>query len=245
METNELAKALAAAQGEMKNATLNKINPHFKSKYADLAAVRDATIPALSKHGLAITQRTLFRDGNFLLVTRLEHSGGQFIESDYPLPLDVGKPQIMGSATTYARRYSWAALCGIAAEEDDDAEAAQTNGDRQSARGTAPKSAVVAAVASAMEPQNGEGGKATKEAWKGPLGRSELGKAAKAFANDLEACNDEDELIALVNSHKDLQTQIVADWPEAWYGDGGDKRGFAKRIEEIRNVCRTGQYART
>jgi hypothetical protein len=53
------------------------------------------------------------------LVTRLAHSSGQFIESTYPLPI-VDRPHIMGSAITYARRYSWAAICGIAAEEDED-----------------------------------------------------------------------------------------------------------------------------
>ena len=52
----KLAEALAAAQGEMKNAPLNKVNPHFKSKFADLASIRDASTPALSKHGIAVTQ---------------------------------------------------------------------------------------------------------------------------------------------------------------------------------------------
>lgn len=123
-EINELAKALASAQAEMSNAPLNRQNPHFKSKYADLAAVRDATIPALAKHGLALTQVTTAGDNGFALRTMLTHSSGQWLASDYPIPLS-DKPQIMGSAITYARRYSWAALCGIAAEEDDDANAAQ------------------------------------------------------------------------------------------------------------------------
>jgi hypothetical protein len=59
-----------------------------------------------------------------VLVTRLGHASGQFIDSVYPLP-NSNKPHEMGSAITYARRYSWAAICGIAAEEDDDANAAQ------------------------------------------------------------------------------------------------------------------------
>jgi hypothetical protein len=50
---NALAAALAKAQGEMKNAGLNKVNPHFKSKYADLPTIRDAVTGVLSKHGLA------------------------------------------------------------------------------------------------------------------------------------------------------------------------------------------------
>jgi hypothetical protein len=134
-----LASALAKAQLEIKNATLNKVNPHFKSRYADLAAIRDAVIPSLARHGIAMTQTTDFSpDVGFVLITTLTHSSGQFLDSYYPLPNDVSKPQVMGSAMTYARRYSLAAICGIAAEEDDDANAAaaQTNG---SAKPTYPK----------------------------------------------------------------------------------------------------------
>jgi hypothetical protein len=121
---NELAAALAAAQGEMENAALNQQNPHFKSRYADLAAIRNATIPVLAKHGLSLLQTTDFNPTDFLLTTRLMHSSGQWVESIYPIPVS-DRPHIMGSALTYARRYSWAALTGIAAEEDEDGNAAQ------------------------------------------------------------------------------------------------------------------------
>lgn len=128
---NELATALAAAQAAMTNAPLNKVNPHYKNKYADLAAIRDATLPVLNKHGLALIQTTEISDAGAVLVTRLAHKSGQWIEGVYPLPLQADKPQIMGSALTYARRYAWAAICGITADEDDDAETAskpKTNG---------------------------------------------------------------------------------------------------------------------
>lgn len=129
----ELATALASAQGEMSNAVYNRQNPHFRSKYADLASVRDATIPALSKHGLSIAQVTSFdADRSFILTTRLSHASGQWMESEYPLPLQPDKPQVMGSAQTYARRYAWASICGIAADEDDDANAVQDAGPRKS-----------------------------------------------------------------------------------------------------------------
>ena len=137
-EPSKLAEALSKAQGEMKNAVLNKINPHFKSKYADLAAVREATLPALTKHGLAITQCTVMRDGALILLTILWHPSGEQITSEYPLPNVPDKPQIMGSATTYARRYCWAAMCGIASDEDDDAEAAHTNGNKTGAAISGP-----------------------------------------------------------------------------------------------------------
>lgn len=124
----KLASALAKAQAELENATLNKINPHFKSKYADLAGIRNATAPILAKHGISVVQFTDMRDGAFFLFTRLLHESGEFMESMYPLPLATDKPQVMGSALTYARRYSWSAMCGISADEDDDANAAQRGG---------------------------------------------------------------------------------------------------------------------
>jgi ERF superfamily. len=124
---NELAAALAAAQGEMSNAAFNADNPAFKSgtsgtgyiRYANLAAIRDATIPHLSKHGLALLQTTDVNTTEMLLTTRLLHSSGQWVESIYPIPVS-DRPHVMGSALTYAKRYSWAAICGVASDKDDD-----------------------------------------------------------------------------------------------------------------------------
>jgi hypothetical protein len=117
---NELAAALAAAQGEMSNAAFNADNPAFKgTRYANLAAIRDATIPHLSKHGLALLQTTDVNTTEMLLTTRLLHSSGQWVESIYPIPVS-DRPHIMGSAITYAKRYSWAAICGVASDKDDD-----------------------------------------------------------------------------------------------------------------------------
>lgn len=122
---NELATALAAAQAEMKNAPLNKTNPHFKSRYADLAGIRDTVTPALTKHGIAIVQGTDTTDSGIVVVTKLVHKSGQWMESRFPISYD--KPQAMGSAYTYARRYSLSAMCAISADEDDDANAANSS----------------------------------------------------------------------------------------------------------------------
>ena len=97
-QINELAAALAKAQAEMKNATLNKINPHFKSKYADLAMIRDTVTPALAKNSIAVSQGIDTLDSGIVVVTRLLHSSGQWIESRIPIAYD--KPQAMGSAIT-------------------------------------------------------------------------------------------------------------------------------------------------
>ena len=121
-QIDQLATALAAAQAEMKNAKLNRINPHFKSKYADLAEIRDTVTPALSKHGIAVVNGTDATDGGLHVVTRLIHKSGQWIESRFPIAYD--KPQTMGSAITYGKRYNLAAVANIAADEDDDANSA-------------------------------------------------------------------------------------------------------------------------
>ena len=123
-QTTDLFKAFVAAQAELKNAVFDKINPHFKSKYATLAGMRDGIAPVLSKHGLAVIQGTWCEGQDAAVYTRLVHASGQWIESRYPFQID--KPQQMGSSFTYARRYGLAAICGIASEEDDDGNAAQT-----------------------------------------------------------------------------------------------------------------------
>src|SRR5688572_5865463 len=97
-QINEIAAALAKAQAGMKNAALNKVNPHFKSRYADLAGIRDTVVPTLAANGIAVVQ-TLDTDA---LLTRLLHTSGQWIESRCPIP-NVPDMQKMGSAITYAR----------------------------------------------------------------------------------------------------------------------------------------------
>lgn len=127
-EIGALAEALAKAQGELKNIEKGKINPHFKSRYADIADGLEVIRPVLSKHGLSVVQATTvnYDTGMFYLATRLMHSSGQWIESVYPL--QTGKAQEQGSAITYARRYSIFALVGVAGtDEDDDGNAANAS----------------------------------------------------------------------------------------------------------------------
>jgi len=120
-----LFAALAKAQSEFKNAPLNKINPHFKSKYADLAAIRDTVTPALAKHDLCVFQTQTTIDGQPVNVTTIAHKDGGVIQSETPICADTSKPQPYGSALTYARRYGLASICNISAEDDDDTNAAQ------------------------------------------------------------------------------------------------------------------------
>lgn len=149
----DLSGALAKAQAGMKAAAFNKINPHFKNKYADLAAVLDAIRKPLADNGLSVTQTTEIRDNGFVLVTTMRHATGQWIASEYPLPLGA-KPQEIGSAMTYARRYSLSALACIASEEDDDAESA--NGQPASTPKAKPSAVKPVAVAPPVDPETGE-----------------------------------------------------------------------------------------
>lgn len=127
---NELAAALAKAQGDFGPLVKGRENPHFKSRYADLAAVLDVIRAPLAEHALCYVQGEVLDDTGrpVRLVTRLMHSSGQWVETDYPISVTDSRggsaAQAVGSALTYARRYSLQALFGLAAE-DDDGEAAQ------------------------------------------------------------------------------------------------------------------------
>ena len=114
-----LAPALVAAQAEVENATKNASNPHFKSRYADLAEIIDTVKPVFTKHGLAVLQLPGLEDGHATVETMLVHKSGEWIAGVSGAPLQKADPQGVGSAITYLRRYSLAALAGIAQEDDD------------------------------------------------------------------------------------------------------------------------------
>ncbi|MCS7270871.1 MAG: ERF family protein, partial [Gemmataceae bacterium] len=122
-----LAKALARAQAEMKNPPKDRINPHYRSKYADLATVRDWILPVLNRHGLSVIQLPCERDGRPALFTLLLHESGEYVGACVPLRPVKDDPQGMGSALTYARRYALQAIAGVAGEDDDDGNTASGN----------------------------------------------------------------------------------------------------------------------
>ncbi len=153
--TADLSAALAKAQAGMQAAKFDKTNPHFKNKYASLAAVIDAIRKPLADNGLSYTQATEIREGGFVLVTTLRHASGQWIGSEYPLPMGA-KPQEIGSALTYARRYSLSAIACIAADEDDDAEGARTSGQTASTPAAKVSPIKPVAVEAPVDPETGE-----------------------------------------------------------------------------------------
>lgn len=154
-QTDALAAALAKAQGIMKAAPFDKTNPHFKNRYATLASVVDTIRDPLAANGLSYTQTTELREGGLVLVTTLRHSSGQWVASEYPLPL-ASKPQDLGSALTYARRYSLSAIVSIAADEDDDAEGARTSGQVNTAPAAKESPVKPQPVQAPVHPETGE-----------------------------------------------------------------------------------------
>lgn len=121
-----LAKALAKAQAVMESAKKTSTNPFLSKenskagRYADLASVWDACREPLTSNGLAVVQLVTSADKTSVTVeTRLLHEGGESISSTLTMPVEKATAQGVGSAITYARRYSLSALVGVAPDDDD------------------------------------------------------------------------------------------------------------------------------
>jgi hypothetical protein len=123
-EIGKLAEALSKAQGEMTHASKDAENPAFKrgnqaSKYADLSNIIEAIRPTFAKHGLSYVQAMKTSSECAVIVTTLMHSSGEWIDSEISIPVAAKTPHGYGSAFTYARRYSLAAMAGITQADDD------------------------------------------------------------------------------------------------------------------------------
>lgn len=168
-DIKELAEALSLAQGEMHGAEKDGTNPAFARggvmlRYATLASVWESIRKPLSDHGLSIVQSPgSTEQGMMQITTILLHKSGQFIEDTFSIPAgSVVTAQSMGSAITYARRYTLMAICGIAPDDDDGNEATAQANTKTAAKSSAqtgraanwrddPKAA--AAVTNAAQPQ--------------------------------------------------------------------------------------------
>ncbi len=115
-----ISAAMAKAFAEIEGAEKNRVNPHFKSRYSDLANVVDAIKPALTKHGLWFSQISYDLENHAAVETAIFHSSGEYILCGLvSVPVAKNDPQGFGSAMTYARRYSLSAAFGVAPEDDD------------------------------------------------------------------------------------------------------------------------------
>lgn len=128
---DQLAAALAKAQPKMKSACKDKLakvktksGGEYSYEYADLGGIIDACQEPLAENGLSICQMTTVNEGRLYLTSYLLHLSGQWMKSVAPLIYDINAlnpNQELGKAITYQRKYAWAALAGVYAGGDEDA----------------------------------------------------------------------------------------------------------------------------
>lgn len=140
----KLLEALARATGAMENPKFDSTNPHFKSKFASLAACEAVVRPRLAEQSLMYRQTCEVDDaGRAWVLTVAYGAGGEAELSRVPLVMVGNDPQKQGSALTYAKRYGLCAAFGLAGEEDDDGNAASERPETpQKPRRAAPKASV-------------------------------------------------------------------------------------------------------
>lgn len=126
LDKSKFIAAFILAQREMGSALKESVNPYFKSKYADLNAVREAVIPVLNAQNIAVLQPIIQKEGKSYVRTILMHESGQSLESDVEIIFSkINDAQAQGSGITYARRYGLQSLVNIGAEDDDGNKAAE------------------------------------------------------------------------------------------------------------------------
>lgn len=119
----ELFKALAAFQADVPEIPKNAVNPHFKSRYADLDSVCQTVRPLLQQHGLFFYQTFEGCDRGVVSLRQwLVHvKTGELLDfGTCAVPYEKQGPQAAGSAITYARRYGMTCALGLLTEDDDD-----------------------------------------------------------------------------------------------------------------------------
>ena len=129
----KLSKSLVETQKELKQPLKDAKNPFFKSEYVPLENVAEAITQTATKYGLAFSQyATTTENGNVSVGTIVFHESGEYIE--YPpliLKPENTKPQSIGSAITYAKRYALSAIFGITSDKDDDGNKVNGNVEQQ------------------------------------------------------------------------------------------------------------------
>jgi len=109
-----------AAQAEFGAAVKGAVNPHFKSRYADLSAVLEAVLPALNKHGLGLLYRVHDCDVGVRLEAVVIHTSGEELSSGIlHLPVAKNDSQAVGSALSYGKRYLATGIFALQTADDD------------------------------------------------------------------------------------------------------------------------------
>ena len=132
-EIGALAEALAKFQGKVSPVPKDKTakipgrdgRAGYEYDYADLATIVEATKEARAEFGLSVTQFITGTGAEMTVVTQLMHASGQWIRGSIEMEPADGRPQTIGSLSTYLRRYGYSAALGISTEADDDGNSAQ------------------------------------------------------------------------------------------------------------------------
>jgi hypothetical protein len=161
-----LAPALAACQGEIEAATKDKVNPAFKSSYADLHAVRAVIREPLAKNGLSLVQLPAAGHGRVTVTSVLLHKSGEWIACELAMPLAQATPHAVGSAISYGRRYAAMAMLGVSAEDDDGTAAGTTPTGPPPVQQQAAQAATQAAKALTAEKAAAKPAQPTDEVWR-------------------------------------------------------------------------------
>lgn len=213
-DNDTLIGALAKALPELDGAKKNKANPHFKSKYADLAAVIDALAP-IREHGLWYRQHSHENADGVTVETFYIHvSGEQLSAGTLFMPAMKRDPQGFGSALSYARRYALQMAFGVPTE-DDDGNAAVASMSRQE-----PK----------QEPKRGLDGPYTS--------KDALKKAFIALRSEVNRCGDDDTLECLLatDDAKKLIAQCDRDAPHLLHGNDPNAPEWIGLYAEIQRL---------
>jgi len=120
MTDMSMNEALIAAQQEIRFAKQDAKNPHFNSQFASFQSVHHSVIPVLNKHGFSVIFTTIFEGGLFQLLAHLTYRDGSKLVSSFPLPTAFDRPQVLGSALSYGKRYLLMGLAAIHSTADDD-----------------------------------------------------------------------------------------------------------------------------
>lgn len=236
-----LSAALVKVCGELRPVAKDRINPHFKNKYATLDAITEAVRPVLAKHGLAVVQGTTAPDSDqghltgFAVETMLVHASGEWMSNAVFMPIDKASAQGAGSAISYGRRYGLSALLGLTADEDDDGESATNHAPQRvqsrPAAATPPK-------ATTVPPRQATGSSGSADAFvmpfgktKGtPLGNMDLGD----LANAVQWAKDKGKFAEFVAAGESVLARAAKDVgydlppePEGFYEDHNDNLPFS------------------
>lgn len=199
-QITELAAALAKAQAAITNADMSQTNPGFGNKpYADLSDVWEACRAPLTANGLSVVQLPRSDGQKITVRTKLLHSSGQWIQTDLTATAQQNTPQAVGSVITYLRRYSLAAMVGVAPKgDDDDGESGEGRG---APRNTAPAQRQ---APPANRPPATQSAPAAQKPATPPPAETPMPEAVKPWAERFEKLTDKDEFKSLVGSTKEI-----------------------------------------